>query len=178
MTQASGLSTYADVARALLGQYGSAPTKLQGIMTAVDFYAAHVTTKSPQDAFSELTAIDFSKPVAVRVVPSGTALVTFARLYEDSATRTLKPGLGAFYSLAGQTPYKMGITTDGRRMVRVVSSAAFPALESTASGLRIGWTDDKVKPYADGGALQLRICDWAKPLLQYDRVTGVASRQH
>lgn len=178
MAEIPGLTTYSAVAQALLGQYGSAPAKLQGIMTAVDFYATNVTSKSPQAAHSELVAIDFSKPVVVRVVPSGTALVTFARLYEDPVTRRLKPGLGAFYSLAGQSPYKMGITTDGRRMVRVVSTGAFPALESTASGLRIGWTDDAVKPYADGGALQLRICDWARPLLQYDRITGVATRQH
>ena len=110
----------------------AAPTRREGVRTALQFFAAQMPTLPAHEALSFLLAMDLSRRVRIVLLAEETKVAAF-RLPDEPLHKL-------FYSKVGSDKHDLGINPADRQFVRfeVVYTAA--ALESYTTGAIDTWT--------------------------------------
>jgi hypothetical protein len=133
------------------------------VRVALDFLQKHYGTARPDKILSEIKCIDFSKSVALPMIPTGTRLV-------GSKDPRVSPYRAVYFTKSGHPMDRLGISPAGAirtnpkvldkvlyRYEVLVTIPSGEALESTCAPAADTWSVPGRKVLADGGGLQYLI---------------------
>ena len=117
-----------------------------GVAAALRFFEVYMPTLPLEKQFSFLQGIDLHSPMREVTLTPPAVLAAFRYPTQNA--------FGLFYTLAGTSPYSLGINPGGRMFRRFRVTVSVRALESRCSSARETWTDVDPRMAFAGGGLQ------------------------